>query len=859
MLKSYLSPAHSPGSNTDIVMLMEEADGSDIATPATSLARQTSQTLSNCSAPASPKWRIGSIKHTNDGQGDEDVTQSSREAEFVSFVYGVVNFIICVPTLISYAQIVFNEPIFRPVVPVIVKLYFLSSAVHQLVFSIRSKLEFAIGQIQDVGLIFLAAMVKNIVFWGERDGLTEQEVVATSLWQCAISTSIVGICVILLGKLKMSEYVQMLPKPVVGGYLGYIGYFCLVAGFQIATNKAYPTPLSLIQLFDVDLLPRVALLAVFTAVLSYVNFCVGNEMVMPVTLTVLPMLFWISVACLGVSTEDCIKGGWLPAPTETPGGFGAFVLFDPDLVHWSHLTKQGVSILGLIIVVAFGSSLDVAAVQEARPAQKLDYDNELITVGLGNLLSGVTGGATGSYIFSQTIFSAKKNVRSRLNGIVVCVGELVLFLAPIDIVRFLPTAYVGALMVLFGIDIMSDWLFFSRTSMAGVEYAVVWISFAIVMYLTTMDAFGVIEGILVSSIIAAFAFSINYARAHTHFQLTRNQSSVVRAWRERKELIKHQQSILSIGLSGYAFFLSSMPMAQAIETEAKSRHARFIVIDFRRLHGMDSTAAAQLKYLISGLERDGMHVFLSSVHASWLQPLLEAQGLWASEPATCSRHCFETLDMALQFCEGYLLEELHVHPIIDSRGEQPLDKLLLEYIDGFRSNGRSGASDKESAIELSRHFDRIELAAGENLCSKQDAADYIFIVARGSLQVSALHNALRCDGTANTDAGVYRSPGCHQGVYTLETGNDGWNPWEIHGVGSIIGDTAYHLGGRIGVDVQAAPDGKCVVRRICRSKIEELERKAPHLVSFLRLIMLRDLAQYSAQYLESEIATSWVA
>jgi len=59
--QSYLSPAHSPGSNTDIVMLMEEADGSDIATPATSLARQTSQTLSNCSAPASPKWRIGSI------------------------------------------------------------------------------------------------------------------------------------------------------------------------------------------------------------------------------------------------------------------------------------------------------------------------------------------------------------------------------------------------------------------------------------------------------------------------------------------------------------------------------------------------------------------------------------------------------------------------------------------------------------------------------------------------------------------------------------------------------------------------------------------------------------------------------
>ena len=51
-------------------------------------------------------------------------------------------------------------------------------------------------------------------------------------------------------------------------------------------------------------------------------------------------------------------------------------------------------------MVAFSSSLDVAAIQMDMGRQ-LDFNHELVTVGISNLLSGVTGGYTGSYIFSQ--------------------------------------------------------------------------------------------------------------------------------------------------------------------------------------------------------------------------------------------------------------------------------------------------------------------------------------------------------------------------------------------------------------------------------------------------------------------------
>ena len=53
---------------------------------------------------------------------------------------------------------------------------------------------------------------------------------------------------------------------------------------------------------------------------------------------------------------------------------------------------------------------------------------------------GFVCGATGSYIFSQTIFSAKRSVKSRFNGVVVAIGEFLLFGLPVDILKVLPNA-----------------------------------------------------------------------------------------------------------------------------------------------------------------------------------------------------------------------------------------------------------------------------------------------------------------------------------------------------------------------------------------------------------------------------------
>lgn len=78
-------------------------------------------------------------------------------------IIGIINVVILLPVVVAYAQIIFSDAFFKPYLEVLIKLVFFSSLVHQLCFTLMSSLPFAIGQVQDAGLIFLSSMATKIV------------------------------------------------------------------------------------------------------------------------------------------------------------------------------------------------------------------------------------------------------------------------------------------------------------------------------------------------------------------------------------------------------------------------------------------------------------------------------------------------------------------------------------------------------------------------------------------------------------------------------------------------------------------------------------------------------------------------
>lgn len=94
--------------------------------------------------------------------------------------------------------------------------------------------------------------------------------------------------------------------------------------------------------------------------------------------------------------------------------------------------------------------MDIAAIQQDVPF-KIDFNHELTTVAISNMVTGVTGvGYTGSYIFSQTVFTMRAGVYSRINGWVIAGAEFLVFALPGSIVQYVPNYFLGALLLWFG-------------------------------------------------------------------------------------------------------------------------------------------------------------------------------------------------------------------------------------------------------------------------------------------------------------------------------------------------------------------------------------------------------------------------
>jgi SulP family sulfate permease len=101
--------------------------------------------------------------------------------------------------------------------------------------------------------------------------------------------------------------------------------------------------------------------------------------------------------------------------------------------------------------------VQVAAI-EMDMGSALDTNAELITVGVSNFLSGILGGFTGSYIFSQTIFGFRTGFHFRSVAVVMIVLQVAVFLVTLDPLSYIPLFFFAATLIFIGIDLMLEWL-----------------------------------------------------------------------------------------------------------------------------------------------------------------------------------------------------------------------------------------------------------------------------------------------------------------------------------------------------------------------------------------------------------------
>lgn len=699
---------------------------------------------------------------------------------FFCLIYAVVNVIIAVPSLFGYAAVIFNHPIYSSHMNALSKLLISSSLVHQFGFLMFSSLPFAIGTVQDAGLIFLSHMANTIASRMINDGNSDIEILSTTLALLCSGTAALGLVLVLMGRFKLADAVSFLPMPVVGGYLAYIGYFCLLAGTSLCISQ----PMMDLKDWGLLLDPSNLILAVpglLTGVLlTLTSRFATNSATLPLVMITIPILFYLAFWLWGISLQEARESGWVGQSSPSVPVSDLVQIIDFSKVRWDLVVEIIPTWFGMVFVVSFASCLDVAAIS-IDMGQPLDTNRELATVGICNFMSGIGLGFTGSYIFSQTIFTYRTGVHDRSIGFMIMIVYMYIVVSPVNILEVAPLFFLGSALIFIGYDLMFEWLWEVRHQVFLSEYFIVWLTFL------SIHAVGINFGILIGILIAicdqilttAQSTGVNRIEKRSRAVYTARDAKII----HEKAYCSYAPKIVSLEVIGNLFFGSSLSILNRIyeeigigasdetisDTEAAtnkkasirflSKPPKFVVLDLMGVTHLDASATRgcflqlakmaakkQITVCVSGL----------SPRIEWMFRSHEVSFETAEEEEHKRSHLLDTVQVssdrielerilifhtsaeALEFCEALFLHDMNDGPTKSPRSlrnESVLEEKFREHtISTILSNflGTTGHQTVvlEKLMDL-RYHDEVTYNSGQVIFSKRDNSDAFFIVLNG--------------------------------------------------------------------------------------------------------------------------------
>ena len=198
---------------------------------------------------------------------------------------------------------------------------------------------------------------------------------------------------------------------------------------------------------------------------------------------------------------------------------------------------------------------------------------------------------------------------------------------------------------------------------------------------------------------------------------------------ERLEALRgHGDAILLFRLQGFLFFGTADRLRKSIQrriTEQSGRRVRFLVIDFHRVSGLDSSAVLSFIRLSQVAAPEGFVLMLTGMSDQVRAAMLRG-GLEHGDGAHV--RIAPNFDQGVEWCEDMLLSE--VAPSLSRARSQPARDMLIEIV-----------GDEAAADALIPYFERVEIGAGEALIAQGKPSDDIFFIEEGRAAVELASGA----------------------------------------------------------------------------------------------------------------------
>ena len=434
-----------------------------------------------------------------------------------------------------------------------------------------------------------------------------------------------------------------------------------------------------------------------------------------------------------------------------------------------------------------------ASVIEIAARADVDLNRELQTVGIGNVVGSLAGGMPGYHSLSTSLLSIRMGRPTRATGVIVATVIFLILCFGGDAIALLPKLLIGGLLFYVGLDVLVAALLNIHLRRSWPEYAVAMLVFAVVAFV------GLLEGLSVGVAAGLVLFVFNYSQVTVvrhESSAIEHHSNVVRSPRARALLDELGDEVMILELQGYIFFGTSNLLLNRIRsrlTGCVRVRPRFVVLDFRRVTGIDSSVSLSLDKLAQYAQTYALTVIITGLSAQ-LRPTFEC--LVSGSDAASRLRLFTDLDHGLECAENGLLAAVAA----GAGSEERLERQLVE----------AGGSGDEIAL-LMRWVDRRTYGEGEPLISQGEVSDDIFFVERGAVTVQLV------------------LPGGR--TVRLRT----------MGAGTIIGEIAVYLRLPRSATVVAAEETLAV--RITGEALVRMREEAPGAAALLHAFLARQLAE----------------
>ncbi len=418
-----------------------------------------------------------------------------------------------------------------------------------------------------------------------------------------------GLFQIIFGFLKLGKYINLIPHPVISGFMSGIGVIIILLQLgplfghialsgPVDSLKAIPHILSN-PVYSSTLIAALALVIVYFLP-KKLNKLIPSPLLALIVGT-LVLYLWqggdITSAIDGGRTIYTLGGvsvlGDIPTGFPTPH----LPIFEPSLL-------VGI-IKSALILAALGSidSLLTSLVADSMTRTYHESNRELIGQGIGNTFAGFFGGLPGAGATMRTVVNIRAGGQTPISGALHALVLLAIVLGAGAVAQYIPHALLAGILIKVGTDII-DWDYLKRIKHAPKPGVL--IMFTVLFSTVFID---LIFAVALGMIMASFLFMQRMAT------LQMNSMTATTSAEAAKHLSEKEIALLNKANGRILYFHISGPMGFAAAKGMAKRLVGFdgydaLVIDLSDVPQIDFTSILAVDDIIHDARDNGREAYL---------------------------------------------------------------------------------------------------------------------------------------------------------------------------------------------------------------------------------------------------------